>query len=159
MTKDLALVAAQADRSGLNPFDGRDVVRSTIKITNAGDGLSEAMAVDPTEYHHGQEVTIVMRGVVSRVGFDPVGDVDDEEGALVRVHSIKAGTAVILDEAGEKKVAGALNRQADRIKRALEAAKGIDPLPGMSDTAEADGAEPGEDGGEGEPDNVTPITK
>lgn len=147
---DLDVVAAHADSSNLQPFDGREVVRSTIAIRNAGDGLSAAMAVDPQEYHHGQEVTIILRGVVDKVRFDQL-DADDEDSALVRVHSIKAGVAVIADDATAKNVQGALARQEDRITKAIEAAKGIQRLPG-TDTTPADDDE--DDGDIAEP---TPI--
>lgn len=152
---DIDLVAAHADVSGLSPFDGRDVVRSTIMVTNAGDGLSAAMAVDPREYHHGQEVTLVIRGTVAKVRFDPLDTDSPEDSALVRVHSIKAGTAVILDEAGEKKVKGILDKTADRIKRAIEAARGIDRLPGVDDPP-ADDTE-GDADGDGDITEPTPI--
>lgn len=144
MSKELDAVAAHADSSALQPFDGREVVRSTIAVTGAGDGLSAAMAVDPQEYHHGQEVVIVIRGVVGKIRFDQL-DPDDEDSALVRVHSIKAGTATILNEAGAKRVQKDLDRQADAIKRAVEAAKGIARLEGIDDPP-ADGDDEGDDG-------------
>lgn len=153
MAKSLDAVAALADQSKLEPFDGRDVVRSTIALTNAGDVLSAAMAVDPTAYHHGQEVVVILKGVVDKVRFDQL-DPDDEDGALVRVHTIKAGTAVIADESLVKKVSGALNKQTDRIRRALEAVKGIDPLP----DPDREGAALGDpDDDEGDPVEPTPI--
>jgi hypothetical protein len=33
----------------LNPFDDLDVLQSALRVTNAGDGLSDAMNIDPTE--------------------------------------------------------------------------------------------------------------
>lgn len=148
---DLDVVAAHADASSLQPFDGRDVVRSTIAVTGAGDGLSAAMAVDPQEYHHGQEVVIVIRGVVDKVRFDQL-DRDDTDSALVRVHTIKAGTATILNEAGVKRVQKDLDRQADAITRAVEAAKGITKLPGVDDPPPVDDDEVDDD-----PTEPTPI--
>ena len=40
---------------GLPEFEGRAVVRSAVKITRAGDGLSEALKLEPTALHHGDE--------------------------------------------------------------------------------------------------------
>lgn len=87
--------------------------------------------------------------------FDPLDTDSPEDSALVRVHSIKAGTAVILDEAGEKKVKGILDKTADRIKRAIEAARGIDRLPGVDDPP-ADDAE-GDADPDGDITEPTPI--
>lgn len=36
----------------LSPFDGKPVVRSTIAVTNAGDGLSDALGIDPQGEEH-----------------------------------------------------------------------------------------------------------
>lgn len=132
MSKELDLVAAYADTTALGEFDGRQVVRSTIEVTNAGDGLSKAMAVEPVAMPLGTEVYLVLRGEVTKVGIKPL-DQDDEDSALVRVHTIRAGDATILDDAGVKKIQKSVDGQADRIKRAIEAAKGIDRLPGTDD--------------------------
>lgn len=133
---DIDVVAALADTGHLSKFDDRDV-RTTIAVTNAGDGLSQAMAVDPREMHHGQEVVLVLRGVVSKVSFAPV-DPKDEDSALIRIHTIKAGDATILDEDGVKKVQKSLDHQADRIRKALEAAQGVSRLPGIESDEEDD---------------------
>lgn len=140
--KDLAAAAAYADTSTLEDFDGRSVVRSQIKVTNTGDGLSAAMAVAPEALHHGQEVVIIMRGVVTSVGFAPL-DPDDDDSALVRVHTIKAGTATIADEVTVRKVAKSLETQDDRIRRAVEAAAGVHRLEGID--GDGEGGEPGDD--------------
>lgn len=113
------LESALADTSHLAPFDGRPVVRTTIAVTNAGDGLSEALAVDPRELHHGERVFVVLECEVAKVTFTPVRGATD---LLVRVHTLRAGGATMVDpETVEEQLAA----QADRIALAREQAQGI----------------------------------
>lgn len=41
-------------------FDGKEIARTTIKVTKAGDGLSEALKVDPQAFHLGDIVHAVI---------------------------------------------------------------------------------------------------
>lgn len=121
---DLATALA-VDPTKLSQFDGRDVLRSTIAITKAGDGLSEAMAIDPQEFHHGERVFVVLECAVSKVRFDPIKDTQ----ALTRVHVLDAGLSTIVDEDVVRSV---LDQQAERIEQAkiaAERAAGIHRLP------------------------------
>jgi hypothetical protein len=104
----------------LMPYEDRDVVQSTIRVTNAGDGLSEALAVDPAEYHLGQKVHVVLETEVVKVTYDEIGDTD----VLRRVHTLRAGIGTIVDE---KVVAKVLREH----RVALERAKGVTRLPGV----------------------------
>lgn len=111
--------------SVLSPFDGQPVTRSAIAVTRAGDGLSEALKVDPAEFHLGQEVYVVLRTTVARVNFDPA-DKANPEGDLVRRHTLRAEDATILDDPDAlDTVRGHVAAQADRILRAKEEAAGI----------------------------------
>lgn len=117
----------------LTPFEGRDVLRTSIAITRAGVGLSEAMKVEPREFHHGDRVYVVLETTVAKVQHVPY-DKDDEFGPLVRVHSLTAGTATIVDE---ELVAAHIAAQAERNLKAREEAAGITRLPiGDADDAE-----------------------
>lgn len=109
----------------LTPFEGRDVLRTSIAITRAGDGLSEAMKFEPREFHHGDRVYVVLETTVAKVQHVPY-DKDDEFGPLVRVHSLTAGTATIVDE---ELVAAHIAAQAERNLKAREEAAGIERLP------------------------------
>lgn len=111
------LASALADTSQLSAFDGRDVIRTTVAVTNAGDGLSEAMSIEPREMHHGQRVYLVLECEVSKIRFDPVKDTN----ALTRVHVLRAGNASLVDADLVKKH---LDEQAERIQRAKDAASG-----------------------------------
>lgn len=118
MTDITTALAAPA----LSPFDGRDVLRSTIAITKAGDGLSEAMKIAPQEFHHGERVFVVLETTVGKVRFDPIKDTE----ALSRVHVLEAGLSTIVSEALVREV---LDSQAETIRLAQEAAAGIKRLP------------------------------
>lgn len=108
----------------LTPFDGSEVIRTSIAIARAGDGLSEAMKVEPREFHHGETVYVVLECTVAKVQFVPV-DKDEPTGPLNRVHTLAAGVATIVDE---ELVRSHITEQADRNLRAREAEAGIERL-------------------------------
>lgn len=93
----------------LTPFDGRDVVAARVAVTRAGDGLSKALGVDPAEWHLGDVVTVVLECVVSRVRFEELPESDD----LARVHTLRAGTATVVDTAAVHKAIAAQRRRID----------------------------------------------
>lgn len=95
----------------LGTFDGRDVLTTSVAITNAGDGLSQALGIDPQVMHIGDSGVIVLEYVVTKIGFTEVKDTD----VLNRVHTLRAGTAVIIDR---DVVAEALDAQALKIEKA-----------------------------------------
>lgn len=105
----------------LTPFDDREVARTSIAITRAGDGLSEALKVAPREFHHGDTVYVVLECTCTRVQFVPF-DRDDPSGPLTRVHTLSAGTATIVDE---ELVRSHISEQAERNLRAREEEAGI----------------------------------
>ncbi len=118
----------------LPPFEGHDVRRSTVKITKAGDGLSEALKIDPEAHHLGDEVYFVLRGIVTQVNHIPVSPVDDD---LARVHTV---TTQEITRVESDDVESFLAEAADRIKRAKEEAEGIQRLDvGPFDDEENDG--------------------
>jgi hypothetical protein len=101
----------------LGTFDGRDVITTSVAVVN-GDGLSQALGIDPQVMHIGDTGVIVLEFVVSKIGFIEVKDTD----VLNRVHTLKAGTATIIDRGV---VADALDAQALKIERA----RGVERLP------------------------------
>lgn len=102
----------------LTPFESRDVASIAIIVRNTGDGLSEAVAVDPVELHVGEKVTVALECEVEKIRFDPIRDTDD----LRRVQILKAGAATFIEN---KVVSKAL---AEQVKR-IEAGKGVQRLP------------------------------
>lgn len=116
------LATALADKTKLTPYQGRDVLNTSIAIRNAGDGLSEAMGIDPVELAIGTKVTVVLECEVKAHDYQRIKDTD----ALTLTQVLKAGTATLIDA---DVVREALAEQEDRILRAREAAKGIVRLP------------------------------
>lgn len=95
----------------LNQFEGRDTIGTRVRITNAGDGLSESLAVEPEELSLGQKVHIVLEAECSRVHYERVPDSD----AVRRVHTLKAGAATLVEYRLVKKV---LDTQRIKIEQA-----------------------------------------
>lgn len=128
------LVSALADVSRLGKFDGRPVLRSSIKLTKAGDGLSSAMRVEPEEFHSGERRYVVVEIVVGQITHDPI-TTDDVIHGFERKHEFVAEAATIVDAS---LVADAIEAQKATIQLARERAANR-----ASDSL-ADG-EPGED--------------
>lgn len=97
----------------LTAFEGRDVLQTTLRVTKTGDGLSQAMAIEPAEWHVGDRVTLVVDAVVSKVIHEPIKDTE----ALVRVHVCAADAALPV----ERKV---VQKVLDAHRKALDEAKG-----------------------------------
>lgn len=95
----------------LNSFEGRSVAMAGVEVRNAAGGLQEAMKVDPEEYHHGEELFVVLRCEVTKIRHDPIKDLD----SLRRVHILTASDATIVDGS---LVEEALDAQAQRIEEA-----------------------------------------
>ncbi len=106
----------------LSSFDGRDVLNAAIAVTNAGDGLSAAMSVDPRELHVGEKVYLLIEAEVAKVRFEAIKDTE----ALSRVHVLRAGTATFMEPAD---ALDAITTMADRVLKAKEAERGIARLP------------------------------
>lgn len=116
------LAGALADTSALGSFDGKQVLKTTIAVTNAGDGLSEALKVEPQLLHLDGIVYVVLACRVDKIRFEPIKDVD----GVSRVHVLKAGAATLVDEDLVKEH---LTAQAERILQAKEKAAGIERIP------------------------------
>jgi len=99
---------------GVPSFEGEAVVRSTVRITKAGDGLSEALKLAPIALHRHDEVFFVLKGRVAQVNHK--GAEDD----CVRVHTVDA-IEVAMVEASE--VAELLADAAQRVERAKDEAR------------------------------------
>ena len=85
---------AQPIHDSLGTFDGHQVAGAKVKITNAGDGLSQAMSTEPVALHHKQVVNVLLQCEVSKVSFDPMKESD----LLLRVHVLRAGVATMISD-------------------------------------------------------------
>jgi hypothetical protein len=106
----------------LAAFEDDDVREVAVKITRAGDGLSEALKVSPVALHRGDEVFYVLRGRVAKITFEEVKPGSDD---LRRVHVIVTQDIVEVDGAD---VSAILKHAQDVIRRKLEEASGQVPL-------------------------------
>ena len=77
----------------LQPFEGRDVLTASMRITRAGDGLSTALSIAPIELHIGDELYVLLACEVVEVGVRPIKDTD----VLVRRHTLRAGVGTLVD--------------------------------------------------------------
>lgn len=82
------------------PYEGQPVIKTQVKIVGAGDGLSDAIAVDGRELHMGDEIDVVLGAcVVTGVDLRPI-DKDDPTGPLVAKLVLRAGKrATVTDDA------------------------------------------------------------
>lgn len=106
----------------LEPFEGSDVIGSSIQITKAGDGLSEALSVEPASFHLGEKRYVVLECIVAKIRYTEVKDTK----ALKREHTFEAQGATIVDAT---LVADLIAAQREVILRAKEDAAGIQRLP------------------------------
>lgn len=98
----------------LRKFEGRDTTGASIKITNAGDGLSQAMEIEAIELRLGDKVYVVLETEVSAISLRP----SKEGKGVIRVQTLKAGVATIV---AEELVKDVLEEQ----RLAIEAAQGV----------------------------------
>lgn len=103
----------------LGTYDGRKIVRSKIKVTRAGDGLSQALAIDPQLLHWGEKVYVVLECDPGSVTHTPVKDSTSD---CEIVFALVAGTGTIVD--GDL-VKAAVEAQTEKIIAAREAAAGL----------------------------------
>jgi hypothetical protein len=101
----------------LGEIDGKKVTRVSIAVTNAGDGLSDAMKIDPEIFHMGETVILAIECAVRDIKFKPIPDSDEVE----RVHVLRAGAAVKLTT---ESVRAAINAQRAKIQKAQDDARG-----------------------------------
>lgn len=94
------------------PFEGHDVTSTTIAIRNTGHGLEQAMEVAPAVFHHGDKVHVVLECEVEKIRHDTT----DDDGQLVRVHMLKAGTATFVDRDLVDKHLREMERRIDEAK-------------------------------------------
>lgn len=118
----MAQVSSHPIPSLLPSFEGDEVREVSIKITRAGDGLSDALKVAPLALHRGDEVYYLLRGLVSQVTHKEVKPGSDD---LVRVHVIVTQDITEVDAALAEPI---ISRAKEQIRRKLDEAAGIVPL-------------------------------
>ena len=77
----------------LQPFESRDVLQASMRITRAGDGLSTALTIEPVELHIGDTLFVLLECTVGEVSLRPLKDTE----VLVRRHTLIAGVGTVVD--------------------------------------------------------------
>lgn len=115
-----------ATEQRLPSFENHPVAKATVRITKAGDGLSESMKLDPQPLHYGEEVFFVLRGRVRQINHRPLNT--DDGDFMVRQHTVEAEEIVLVapDQVEEFFVS-----ERTRLKRLADQAEARAPLPGI----------------------------
>lgn len=117
----------------LPTFDGRDVIASTIAVRKAGDGLSEALSIEPAPFHIGETVFVVLECEVTAVNHLPI---PKAESVLARKHVLTTETATIVDGALVAEVLGQQKAKLETARleaqRAKEEKDGVQRVPGTA---------------------------
>jgi len=100
----------------LKDFEGRHIARATVKITAAGDGLSEALAIQPEEIELDEDRSYVLQGKCVRVSIET-----DKNGITSRVHTIKTHGISPIDPSVAAK---AISQYRDETEKAKAEAQG-----------------------------------
>jgi hypothetical protein len=92
-------------------FEDQPVDRATVRITRAGDGLSEALKIRPKALHIGDECYYLLRGTVTQVTHR---EKDDE---ITRLHTVEAQQITEVDGKTATKMLAAAARQLDQDRQ------------------------------------------
>lgn len=131
------LASALADTTDLGEYRGHDIIRTSIKLTKAGDGLSKALGIAPHVYEQGDELMVLVKVKVGQHAHKLIPDTE----CLELVQEFEAQTATIVSgQQYERTLSTAENRQ----RKAQEEAKGIQRVPGTEDAI--DGKDDGKEG-------------
>lgn len=80
----------------LPSFERKPVKKITVRVTNAGDGLSEALRFEPRPLRIGEEVDILIRGKVTAINHKNTAD-DGDDVEIERVQTVKASEVAFVD--------------------------------------------------------------
>lgn len=106
----------------LKKFEAKQVAGARIKIVGAGDGLSDALDIEPIELPHGSEVYVLLRTEVRDVDFVPRKKGDYS--ILDRKHTLATQEATLVGVDDLPAVKSILAAQADRVQRAKDSMVG-----------------------------------
>lgn len=94
----------------LPSFERKPVKKITVKVTNAGDGLSEALRFEPRPLRIGEEVDILIRGRVVAINHKNTADEGDDV-EIERVQTIKAAEVAFVDREDAEPLLKAANER------------------------------------------------
>jgi len=111
--------------SPLGEFEGKAVEGIKIIITKTGDGLSQAMTVEPKLLHQGNTGYIVLSYVTNKIRFDPTKPDKDDPEAVLGTHRIQILEATGATFVDRDLVGDVVEAMRDRIRKQKEEASGI----------------------------------
>jgi hypothetical protein len=114
------------ETADLGSHEGRPVIGTKIKVRKTGDGLSEALKIDPEIIKVGEERMLAVRVVCVDVQNPAENRKQPAEGGVLRMHIFDATEAAFIDGAVVEDV---LAKQRERIDRAKDAEVGQGRLP------------------------------
>lgn len=106
----------------LKKFEGREVIGAAMKVTRAGDGLSEALSLAPETYRVGEKVTLILEGEIADINYKSVPKTD----ALQRVHVLRTERIVRIEGDIAKDF---FDAEADRLSALRDEKDGVTRLP------------------------------
>jgi len=103
----------------LKPFEGRDVVRCSVRLPRAAASLRAALDAAPVELHHDDVVYVLLKATVIGVGY-PKAEKDVE--VLTREYTLSATFGTLVEETD-------VSKALDNARRRIEDAQGVQRLP------------------------------
>lgn len=142
MADGVTLEEALADKSMLGTYQDEPVLKTTIKLTKAGDGLSKSLAIAPQLLPIGSKGMLLVAYEVTAHNHKRIKDVE----AFEVTQTLEAQTvAVVDDKQSEKKI----ERQRRALEKAQMSAKGVERLRDQEGgEMEVDGDLEGDEGSE-----------
>jgi len=107
-------MTATAKKPKLPPFESNDVASARVRITKAGDGLSEALKVEPRAIQLGERVFYVLAGECVQVNHV------EKDDNLTRVHTIAADRITEVEQNIAEKILQAAAEETERKKAQIE---------------------------------------
>lgn len=115
----------------LPDFEGEKVEGALIRITNAGDGLTEALEVAPRALHRNDIAYFLIRGKVDQVNHKTAKATKYKDERVVRVHTIVAEAATEIEDEYAKKILMAAADNLARRKAEIEGQEQINFTEGL----------------------------
>lgn len=114
MSDGVTLDEALADKSMLGSYQELPVLKTSIKLTKAGDGLSKSLGIDPQLLPIGATGMLLVGYKVESHGHKLIKDVD----AFELIQTLEATTVTIVDDQGSA-------RKIEKQRRKLEEAEAL----------------------------------
>jgi hypothetical protein len=109
-------MTAKPKQPTLPSFESNVVSRARVRLTNVGDGLSDALDVAPIALQIGQRVHYVVEGVVTQVAHVQ----KDDDAPIVRLHTVKGLGATEIDAELAEKLLQAAAEETARMRAEID---------------------------------------